>query len=99
MAIKRVECYVATCDTPDCKPFDGEFTPHFDTEEEAVERLCAEDEWTFDGKVLLCRDCTDIRECERNGHDWWPGGTDPSTGVREEYCGRCHAASRLLATT
>ncbi|GAA1455212.1 hypothetical protein [Nocardiopsis tropica] len=96
--IRPTTCFTAECDTPGCEPFD-EYTPHFDSVEDAITRLVDEWEWSNENGVLLCRDCTDIRECEQTGHDWWAGCTDKATGVREEYCGRCHAASRLLATT
>jgi len=96
--IRRHVCFTAECSTPGCEPFD-EYTPHFDTEEEAVEKLTREWGWRFRGKTGLCASHAAVRECERTGHEWSSGYTDPSTGVREEYCGRCNAASRLLATT
>ncbi|GAA1455594.1 hypothetical protein [Nocardiopsis tropica] len=100
MATRRHECFTAECDTPGCEPWKGaEFTPHYDSPEAAVTGVVDEWEWGHKDGVLRCSDCAALHECEQDGHDWQPGHTDEALKVRQEYCGRCHGASRLFATT
>lgn len=87
--IRAHTCFIAECDTPDCKPFDDhEYTPHFDTAEEAVSRLVDEWGWTHKDGALRCRDCTKRHQCEQTGHQWEDLGS-PDMPLTREYCMAC----------
>ncbi|MCP3017268.1 hypothetical protein NGM33_28455 [Nocardiopsis dassonvillei] len=102
--IRSHTCFIAECDTPDCEPFDDhDYTPHFDSEEEAIARLVEEWGWTYKDwgrglkrKELLCPADSARRQCEQTGHQWQRWGSDPDVGVTEEGCGRCDT-TRLVA--
>jgi hypothetical protein len=91
--IRAHTCYIPDCDDPDCtKPFDDEgYTPHFDSDEEAITRLVDEWGWTYTGGVLRCRDCTRRHQCEQTGHQW-EDLSSPAMPLTREYCRNCPAS-------
>lgn len=96
--IRRHTCFIPECATPGCDAWDdAEYTPHFDSVEEAIARLVDEWGWTNDDGVLLCPADSARRECEQTGHQWQHWGSDPNVGVAEEGCDRCDT-TRLVST-
>lgn len=103
--IRRHTCFIPECDTPGCDGWaDADYTPHFDSEEEAIARLVDEWGWTYKDwgrglkrKELLCPADSARRKCEQTGHQWQRWGSDPGVGVTEEGCDRC-TTTRLVAT-
>ncbi len=74
MTIRRVHCYVVTCDT--CRTaFDhtgADYIVHFDTPDEAISNV-TEHGWTLtEAGDPMCDRCTADIRCARNGHDYSP---------------------------
>lgn len=106
MAIRSHTCFIAECSTPGCEPFDDhDYTPHFDTAEEAIARLVDEWGWTYKDwgrglkrKELLCPADSARRQCEQTGHDWHdPSLEDPR--FERKYCRNCPTTQPVATAT
>lgn len=87
MSVRIRHCLTVVCDGcgVDATYGDGEFTPHFDSVDQAVAMLRGDGddedfthEWLMTDREHVCPSCRGKRACATVGHDWdeWRGPFD-----------------------
>ncbi|MET8278211.1 hypothetical protein [Micromonospora sp. NPDC005174] len=82
-------CFEIVCDGG-CNDAWEDGTPHFDTQDEAVE-YARGDGWLITDQRALCRTCAEKATCETTGHQWddWHDASRDGIRARRRSCDHC----------
>jgi hypothetical protein len=94
-----ITCVTVTCSRCGAFPDGGDFTPYFDSPQQAREQLPRDYGWRITplhggGEELLCCFCAAKDDCARLGHQAAPGGPylilpSPQLAGAHTWCDRC----------
>ena len=93
-----IHCVTVTCSRCGARPDNEDFTPYFDSPQQAREQLARDYGWRTTprgdgGEELLCEDCAAKDDCARLGHQPESSGPslmpDGSTLPKMTFCNRC----------
>lgn len=94
MSAKPVTCLLIECDVCGGGAEHDDYTPHFETIEQAAESLGGDDvesEWLMTAAEHVCPKCRSKRACQTIGHDWadWININARGIPMSVRSCWRC----------